>query len=132
MIWFRLIFVEIFHDLADFLLPGSVSVSLKRIRLIKMKRIQTDPDPKHCKISSWSELWPYIRPKANKSQHWTSSKKINQTKNRGLEYQNKKLNRTAREIKTFIKKNLQSNMNVSNIGRRAVSQTSIKYRGRNS
>jgi len=38
--------------LADFLLPGSGSVSLKqiRIRLTKMKRIQTDPDPdpKHC------------------------------------------------------------------------------------
>ena len=31
--------------LAVFLLPGSVS--LKRIRLTKMKRIQTDPDPKH-------------------------------------------------------------------------------------
>ena len=36
--------------LADFLLPGSGSVSLKRIRiwLTKMKRIQADPDPKHC------------------------------------------------------------------------------------
>ena len=37
---------------ADFLLPGSGSVSLKRIRirLTKIKRIQTDPDldPQHC------------------------------------------------------------------------------------
>ena len=34
--------------LADFLLPGSVSLKRIRIRLIKMKRIQTDPDPQHC------------------------------------------------------------------------------------
>ena len=36
--------------LAEFLLPGSGSVSLKwiRIRLTKMKRIHTDPDPQHC------------------------------------------------------------------------------------
>ena len=36
--------------LADFLLPGSGSVSLKRIRirLTKMKRIHTDPDSQHC------------------------------------------------------------------------------------
>ena len=35
--------------LADFLLPGSGSVSLKRIRirLTKMKRIRKDPDPQH-------------------------------------------------------------------------------------
>ena len=35
--------------LADFLLPGPGSVSLERIRirLTKMKRIQTDPDPHH-------------------------------------------------------------------------------------
>ena len=43
-----MIFVEIFHVYGWFLLPGSGSVSLKRIRirLIKMKRIQTDPQ--HC------------------------------------------------------------------------------------
>ena len=34
--------------LADFLLPESVSLKRLRIRLTKMKRIQTDPDPQHC------------------------------------------------------------------------------------
>ena len=39
---------------ADFLLPGSRSVSLKRIRirLTKMKRTQTDPVPQHCVLLS--------------------------------------------------------------------------------
>ena len=50
-VWFIMIFVDIRGNfsmiLADFLLPGSGSVSLKRIRirLTKIKRIQTDPDP---------------------------------------------------------------------------------------
>ena len=45
--WFLLRFSMI---LADFWLPGSGSVSMKRIRirLTKMKRNHTDPDPKHC------------------------------------------------------------------------------------
>ena len=41
--------------LADFLLPGSVSLKRIRIRLTKMKRIQTDPDPQHWgKGNEWS------------------------------------------------------------------------------
>ena len=39
-----LIFVEIFHDFGWFFAT--------RIRMTKMKRIQTDPDPKHCKIKN--------------------------------------------------------------------------------
>ena len=34
--------------LPDFLLLGPVSLKRIRIRLAKMKRIQADPDPKHC------------------------------------------------------------------------------------
>ena len=51
--------------LADFLLPGSGSVSLKRIRirLTKMKQIQTDPDPQHCFVEPntvhWCMIWSY-------------------------------------------------------------------------
>ena len=37
-----LIFVEIFHDI------GWLFATRIRIRLTKMKRIQTNPDPKHC------------------------------------------------------------------------------------
>ena len=47
-LWYSYDFCWIFSMiLADFLLPGSGSVSLKRIRLTKMKRIHTDPDPQH-------------------------------------------------------------------------------------
>ena len=46
--------------LADFLLPGSVSLKRIRIRLTKMKRIQTDPDPdldpQHCFVGFGSAL----------------------------------------------------------------------------
>ena len=43
--------------LADFLLPGSVSLKRIwiRIRLTKMKRIQKDPDPQHCRKVSYQE-----------------------------------------------------------------------------
>ena len=50
-----MIFVDLKKNsmiLADFLLLGSVSLKRIWIRLTKMKRIQTDPDPKH-----WSKLY---------------------------------------------------------------------------
>ena len=58
--WFPLKFSMI---LADFLLPGYGSVSLKRvqIRLIKMKRIQTDPVPKQNYRKKHSHWGNFIR-----------------------------------------------------------------------
>ena len=52
MIFFLFFFWKFSMILADFLLPRSItgSVSLKqiRIRLNKLKRIQTDPDSQRC------------------------------------------------------------------------------------
>jgi len=54
-LWFWLIYVEIFHDFG-WLFVTRIRF-MKRIRLAKMKRIQTDPDSKHWKnMKLWFNL----------------------------------------------------------------------------
>ena len=48
--------------LADFLLPGSVLLKRIRIRLTKMKRIHTDPDPQHWfKVACSGEVYKVVK-----------------------------------------------------------------------
>ena len=69
---------DILMILVDFLLPGSGSVSLKRIRILltKIKRIQTDPDPQHCIKRKWISLSDafketvYVKIKTSHGFHW--------------------------------------------------------------